>query len=374
MIATRTYHVILKKTFQKILYLSTAAHDTFAFLAVVDVGRDALYHCDSSGAILYEYRFEHPVDSFAMPTNSEVAVLSPRGNKIYLFDLVRRRFQTYNHEFMYEEADQSEVFAFSATNYLCVREKGGNGDHRLHLTYYQHPLSTYPTPITRFHSKDNQWTSNMEVFKADNHSLFAWCKRRQDDEIDVRTFDLRGNSCGEFKQFLLKSTLGSNYNLPKVEIAINNVFEVRPNELCLVCFSSKNESRAVNKDGVVNNNFILNTECPLSPYICESKFYFEGHWNDCLIDCLSVGAYAVFRTFEFRASDAQPSPVFYISGEGELICSETWKCTYRTKLFVPGYSDHTLIEAEYENGEVSEFTLHEKRILNPSASLRQRLQ
>jgi hypothetical protein len=116
-----------------------------------------------------------------MPTTTEVVVLYPRGNKIYLFDLPKRRFLTCNHEFMYEEADQSEVLAFSATNYLCVREKGTHGDHRLHLTYYIHPLSVHTTPFAYFHSKDNQWTSEMEVFKGNAHSLVVWCKRRHDE-------------------------------------------------------------------------------------------------------------------------------------------------------------------------------------------------
>lgn len=98
----------------------------------------------------------------------------------------------------------------------------------------------------------------MEVFKANSHSLFAWCKRRHDEYIEMRTFDLSTNPKGEFRKFKLKNTLGSSYNLSKIDINLESVFELRPHELCLVCFSSKNESRSVNKEGVVNNNFILN--------------------------------------------------------------------------------------------------------------------
>jgi hypothetical protein len=145
---------------------------------------------------------------------------------------------------------------------------------------------------------------------------------------------------------------------------------MRPYELCLVCISSKNESNAVNKDGIVNNNFILNIESPLSPYIFESRFYFEGKWNERLIDCLSLGAYSVFATFDVNAGKVQHSPVFYLCNkQEELVCTETWRCTYLTKYLVPGYSDHILIESELENGQVDHFTVHEKRILNPSASL-----
>lgn len=53
MIACETFQVKLNKTLNKILYLSTALDDTFAFLAVVSTGRDAIYHCNRFGKILY---------------------------------------------------------------------------------------------------------------------------------------------------------------------------------------------------------------------------------------------------------------------------------------------------------------------------------
>ena len=90
----------LNKTFNKILYLSTAIDDTFAFLAVVSTGRDALYHCDRFGKILYEYKFEHPVDSFMMMNKREVLILYPRENKIYVFNLPQKKYVRYNHQFM----------------------------------------------------------------------------------------------------------------------------------------------------------------------------------------------------------------------------------------------------------------------------------
>ena len=57
MIASRTFHVNLTKTLKSILYLSCAIGDTFVFLAVVGIGRNALYHCDINGKMLYEYKF-----------------------------------------------------------------------------------------------------------------------------------------------------------------------------------------------------------------------------------------------------------------------------------------------------------------------------
>lgn len=86
-----------------------------------------------------------------------------------------------------------------------------------------------------------------------------------------------------------------------------------------------------------------------------------------------MGSYAIFYTCLFEAGNALLSPVFYISHQQEILCRDTWKCTYLTKFYVPGFSNHTLMESEYENGYVSEFTIHERKLLNPSAPLKHRL-
>jgi hypothetical protein len=97
MIATETYQVNLTRTFQKVLYLSTALHGTFVFLAVESVGRNALYHCDNKGRVMFRHQFEHSVDSFTMPSRSEVVILYPSDNLIYHFDLQRQRVEHYSH-------------------------------------------------------------------------------------------------------------------------------------------------------------------------------------------------------------------------------------------------------------------------------------
>jgi hypothetical protein len=47
--------------------------------------------------------------------------------------------------------------------------------------------------------------------------------------------------------------------------------------------------------------------------------------------------------------------VYYIDNENECIAArETWKCSYRNKYSLPGYDPNMIIDAEYENGDVSE--------------------
>lgn len=52
--------------------------------------------------------------------------------------------------------------------------------------------------------------------------MFIWCKRRHDEEIDMRSFDLTG--C--FKQYKLRNTLGG-YGLNKIEISVNYAFQLK---------------------------------------------------------------------------------------------------------------------------------------------------
>jgi hypothetical protein len=47
------------------------------------------------------------------------------------------------------------------------------------------------------------------------------------------------------------------------------------------------------------------------------------------------------------------------------VAVDEWECSYRTKYFVPGFDSCTLIEGEYENGDVQEFTVMTKKILDP---------
>lgn len=62
----------------------------------------------------------------------------------------------------------------------------------------------------------------MQIFKGNNHSMFIWCKRRHDEEIDMRSFDLTG--C--FKHYKLRNTLGG-YGLNKIEISVNYAFQLK---------------------------------------------------------------------------------------------------------------------------------------------------
>lgn len=48
-----------------------------------------------------------------------------------------------------------------------------------------------------------------------------------------------------------------------------------------------------------------------------------------------------------------------------MVAGETWLCSYLTKYFIPGFDNSTLMEGEYENSNVEEFTLKIKKVMDP---------
>ena len=142
--------VKLQKRYNKILYLSTAYKETFVFLGMPGVGRDSLVHCDKSGKILYEHHFKHNVDSFGMLSDREAMVLETHDNKITTLNLENHTVSEYDHQFAFEESDQSDLDTFADTRIMCVREQGRYNDNRFRLTYYSYPLEADLKPLAEY--------------------------------------------------------------------------------------------------------------------------------------------------------------------------------------------------------------------------------
>ena len=118
----------------------------------------------------------------------------------------------------------------------------------------------------------------------------------------------------------------------------------------MVCVTNKTELKAVNSKGVTNNNFIVDVDALT---IRETKFTFDQKYNDYLIDYLSMGPISMFRTFFFQEGKVERSPVYYVNNETEsIVADEDWECTYKTKYFVPGFDACTLVEGDFENGDL----------------------
>ena len=353
--------VKLAKKFQKMLFLSNALKNTFVFLAMPRLGSESLVHCDSLGKILFEHTFANPVDSLALLSDREAMVLDTRNNCISALDLETHSFTHHPHQFAREESDLAEMETFYESRLLCVKESGQYNDNRFFLTYYSYPLGS--KPVARYESEDNEWTHEYISRKANSHSMMCWFKPRNDEEIEIKTFDLRDDPKGAYRRWVVRNTAGVPYGLDRFEMAINTMWEVRRGQFMLVCISNKTENNSLNKDGVINNNYVVDVTAET---IREASFSFNKDFNDYQIDQLYLGPISMFRTFCFFDGKVQPSPVYYVNNETEkIVATEEWQCTYRTKYFVPGYDSCLLLEGEFENGDVEEFTLWTKKVLDP---------
>jgi hypothetical protein len=55
------------------------------------------------------------------------------------------------------------------------------------------------------------------------------------------------------------NTIGSLYKTNNPQIGISSIWESKPNEYLVCATSNKSELKARNKEGVFNNNYIINT-------------------------------------------------------------------------------------------------------------------
>ena len=46
--------------------------------------------------------------------------------------------------------------------------------------------------------------------------MIVWFKPRNDDEIDLRMFDLREDPKGNYRSYTIRNTIGEPYNMNKV--------------------------------------------------------------------------------------------------------------------------------------------------------------
>lgn len=161
------------------------------------------------------------------------------------------------------------------------------------------------------------------------------------------------------KSYVIENTVGALYGEMNVEINVASMWEMRKNEFCFVCHTSRT---IPNENGIINNNYIVDVQ---SKTVREAKFQFpQQSEHELHIHQMSFGSTAMIRTIAFKAGVALPTPVYYIDNYSEkIVAQETWECSHRNKYHLPGYDGSLLVEALYENGDVDSVTLLPKKVV-----------
>jgi len=115
-----------------------------------------------------------------------------------------------------------EMFTFSETKYFCICERGGLNDNRLILTYFDyHGINETSEPITRWESKDNEWTYEHFHNKMNNHSKVAIWKYQHDQELIFTYFDLKTDPKGSFNEVKARIQIGAQYGVGDIQLKIS---------------------------------------------------------------------------------------------------------------------------------------------------------
>jgi len=77
-------------------------------------------------------------------------------------------------------------------------------------------LDSESKPFNVYEAKDNEWTYEHQIKKANQHSMIAWFKPRHDDEWEFKTYDVRNNLKGKLIIYKFPQQIGIPYNMTKV--------------------------------------------------------------------------------------------------------------------------------------------------------------
>jgi hypothetical protein len=154
------------------------------------------------------------------------------------------------------------IETFYDTKLFAIVEKGTFNDPRLRLTYYRYDDTYEPEkckPVAEFASIDNQWTYEFPIKKGNNHSMIIWFRYKHEAEIEFNYFDLRDDPKNtKMKTIRIANTGGAKYGINNFSLSLASVWETTPGTFMLVANSNK-EANGRNSDGVINNNYIVDS-------------------------------------------------------------------------------------------------------------------
>ncbi len=198
-----------------------------------------------------------------------------------------------------------------------------------------------------YHSKEEEWTYEWILKKANETSMFCWYKVRNEKEFRLRTYALE-DEIGSYKEHTIANTLGEQYKIDDFKLIVSSMWEVAKDTFMIAAISNKTREH-VNEDGVVQNICVVDFA---GRVMREAAFHF---WEDSryLIDIMPIGDYSIFRAIGFEKGKPKEKPVYYVHNRTEqIVAQETWRCTNLNKYSKPGYSKHLYLDVEYENQDV----------------------
>lgn len=98
----------------------------------------------------------------------------------------------------------------------------------------------------------------------------------------------------------------------------------------------------------------------------EAKFAFDGKFRFQYVHYYSFGTTGMIKSFDFIQGKALETPVYFIDNVNEAIAARgKWKCSHLSKYTLPAFDANLIIDAEYENGDVTEVRSRAIKVVDP---------
>ena len=138
----------------------------------------------------------------------------------------------------------------------------------------------------------------------------------------------------------------------------------------MVCASNKSK-QAINSNGVVNDNYILDNSVRQTPMVREAKFDFfdevtQTDWSRYISSPFLLGKFSIFQTAKIDNSPHIAWPMFCVNNENESIIVTDYveESNHNQNTFVPDWDHHTFVRAEYEYKNVKEIKVNTVKMMD----------
>ncbi len=319
-------HIKLKKNARKILCFSAAYDNTFVMVRVDHPGaQESIVHLNAAGQILYEHQYADIINFFGQVNDREVIVFDQPNNRIDIHNLKEKKFFSIEFMFLLDDVALMECLTFHETRTFCVLERGTFGDHRLRLAYFHYDgIGPHSKPFIDWQSQEQEWTYEMPIHKANNHSKVLWWKMFQEATIQFKYFDFKKDAAGKLSTLTCINTMGAIYGVNNLKFQIEDAWQALPDVYTIFCTSN----RPAETPGL-QNTYIIDNRVKGNCTIRETKYNFiteynpyvpeEGkprepkNWAPQLIRNFPLGNISVYHTFGHQKQQILDTPIFYIN-------------------------------------------------------------
>lgn len=147
MLLAKSEHTLVpQQKVRNVLKAYPSSNNTWILIATSDdyPDKELLIHCDSTGQILWDRRYQDSIDTLALFDQSEIIVLNVTAGTIEIINLNNHEIVSHKHAYSFSNTSHMDLHTFYDSRLLCVQESGLiNNEGKLVLTYYRYTRNSF---------------------------------------------------------------------------------------------------------------------------------------------------------------------------------------------------------------------------------------